>query len=128
MPISVVFRRLFLITLLIIPQLYWLGGAWRIAARPKFSPIVRLATRLLITTAVVAMVAVLYDRIAAKFLPAAVSYPIAPIVQLWIFSSTFAFFLTKALHAVTWCLERIPRLFRKPASQNLQDPGRRNLL
>ena len=74
------------------------------------------------------MAAVLYDRIAGKFLPAPVSYAIAPVVQLWIFTSTFAFFLTKALHVLAWFSQRIVGFFRKPAIQGVDDPTRRTAL
>ncbi len=128
MPIAVVLRRLFLITLLVLPQIYWLGNLWRIAARPRSGPVVRLLARLLIAVAVATMSAVLYDRIAGKVLPGTVSFHIAPIIQLWIFSSTFAFFFTKVLHAIAWSGERLARIFHKPPAQDSLDPTRRTML
>ena len=128
MPIAVVIRRLFLITLLVLPQIYWLGRAWRAAGWPRFVPTARLAVRLSIPLAVTAMAAVLYDRIAGKFLPEPVSQRIAPFVQLWIFSSSFAFFLTIALRVVAWCFQQIVGWFRRPSTQNAHDPTRRNVL
>src|SRR5215831_14626222 len=128
MPLTVILRRLFLITLLVLPQVYWLGHAWRFAGRAQIGKAGRLAVRALISAAVIAMAAVLYDRIAGKFLPDALSSSIAPVAQLWIFSSTFAFFLTKALHAVAWGCQRMARWFRQPDVQSAHDPTRRTAL
>lgn len=128
MPIAVILRRLFLITLLTVPQVYWLGYAWRFRATGRFGSACRWAVRLLVVVAAVVMMAVLYDRISVKFLPAKASYYIAPIVQLWIFSSTFAFFLTKALHGIARCWTRLRWLFRQPALAGAHDPTRRTML
>jgi uncharacterized protein len=128
MPIAVILRRLLLITLLILPQVYWLGRAWRLAGRPAFGLAGRAAVRGSIIAAVAAIAAVLFDEIAIRFLPAALSYSIAPIVQLWIFSSTTAYFLTKALHAIAWCSQKITGLFRPRAAHQATDPSRRAVL
>jgi uncharacterized protein len=126
MPVIVVLRRLFLIALLVAPQVYWLGAVWSFGERTR--RIVRWLIQLFVMAAVLAMVAVLYDRISTKFLPDAVSYRIAPIVQLWIFSSTCAFFLTKALHCLTWCSMRLAKLTGKPAQDAAHDTTRRSVL
>lgn len=128
MPLAVVLRRLFLITLLALPQIYWLGRAWRVADLPRFGHIGRWVVRSSILAAVIAMIAVLYDRIATRFLPSSVSSLIAPIALLWIFSSTFAFFFTRVLHVIVWSWQRIERLFQRVASKDLHDPTRRTVL
>ena len=126
MPFTVVLRRLFLITLLALPQIYWLRMVWSVGER--YRRIVQWLIRLLVLAAVLAMVAILYDRISTRFLPDAVSKRIAPIVQLWIFSSTFAFFLTKALHGIVWCWTRLASMIRKPAPNGAHDATRRAML
>jgi uncharacterized protein len=126
MPFTVVLRRLFLITLLAVPQIYWLGIVWSLGGRIR--RIVRLLIRLLVVAAVLAIVAILYDRISTKFLPDAVSHSIAPIVQLWIFSSTFVFFLTSALRGVVWLLMRLGSLIRKRTRNDAHDATRRTML
>jgi predicted MPP superfamily phosphohydrolase len=74
------------------------------------------------------MVAVLTDRIFHKFLPPTVSPWIAPIVQLWIFTSTFAFFCVMAVHAVGWCWSRLARLFESARPTSPQDSSRRSII
>lgn len=131
MPLAIILRRLLLITLIALPQAYWLGRAWRFAASPRFGKASRWIVRALVLVAIAAMAADLYDRISIKILPDGLSRFVAPAVQLWIFSSTFAFLLTKALHATFWCLKRIFDLIRRPATQppnNPNDPSRRDLL
>jgi uncharacterized protein len=73
------------------------------------------------------MVAVLTDRIFHKFLTPAVSPWMAPIVQLWIFTSTFAFFCVKAVHAIGWCWSKLARSFEANGKSLPQDPSRRSL-
>jgi uncharacterized protein len=123
---TVVLRRLLLITLLVLPQVYWLGITWRFGRKVRL--IQRWLSRLIVIVAIAAMVAVLYDRIATKFLPSPISHRIAPLIQLWIFSSTFAFFLTKALHCLAWCIARLREQLRKPAQDAAHDASRRAIL
>lgn len=125
-PLAVVFRRLFLITLLVLPQIYWLGKAWRFGGRRAW--VLRWLTRFFVIAATSAIAAVLYDRIFAKVLTEAISHQVAPLVQLWIFSSTFAFFLTKALHALVWCWSRLTSLVSKASQLPVHDTSRRKLL
>jgi hypothetical protein len=128
MLLAVILRRLFLISLLALPQVYWLGRAWRLTGQSRFGRTGLWIGRVLIVMAIGAMAADLYDRISVRFLPEAVSYAIAPAVQLWIFSSTFAFFLTKGLHGGVWCLTRIAALFREPVARTPDDFSRRDVL
>lgn len=127
MPLAVVLRRIFLITLLFLPQRYWLGSGWRIAGGLRRNTW-RWIVRALITLAGLAMVCVLYDRIFHKFLPSEVSGWIAPGAQLWLFTSTFVFFAREILLGTWWVLRKVARFFaayRKPAPH---DPGRRLVL
>lgn len=128
MPVAFILRRLFLATLLTVPQVFWLGKAWRLVDRPKISRFLRWTTRFLILVAAVSMVLVLWDRISTRFLPERITYYIAPVVQLWIFTSTFVFFLIKTLHALVWIWTRLASLFTPAGSRKVQDPTRRSLL
>jgi len=125
-PLAVVFRRLFLIALLVLPQIYWLGKAWGFGGRRAWA--LRWLTRFFVIAATSAIAAVLYDRIFAKVLTEAISHQVAPLVQLWIFSSTFAFFLTEALHALVWCWSRLTSLISKASQLPVHDTSRRKLL
>jgi predicted MPP superfamily phosphohydrolase len=127
MSLLFVLRRIFLITLLVLPQRYWLGRGWRSATalRPKS---LKWTVRAFLVLAGVAMVAVLTDRIFHKFLSPTVSPWIAPIIQLWIFTSTFTFFCVKTVHAVGWCWSRLARLFENAGQTSPRDPSRRSLM
>ncbi len=59
------------------------------------------------------MALVLYDRISQKILPGQFSAWVAPIVQLWIFTSTFTFFCEELLRLVVWCGVRVRRLLAR---------------
>ena len=126
MPISVVLRRLLLIALLVLPQVYWLGTAWSLGLR--VARIQRWLIRIFIVAVVAAIVAVLYDGIAVKSLPAALSNRISPPVQLWIFSSTFAFYLTKGLHGLVFCWTKVAGLHRRHEPMPIHDVSRRRVL
>ena len=128
MPLAVILRRLFLISLLTLPQAYWLGRAWRISAHPRVKRSIRWIAHALIVLVVVAIAADLYDRISIKFLPSRLSYLLAPGVQLWIFSSTFAFYLIQPIRAVDWCRSLLKRKFRTNADDDPPDPSRRSIL
>jgi predicted MPP superfamily phosphohydrolase len=127
MPLSVVIRRVFLITLLVLPQLFWLGSGWRLAGGLR-RPAWRWMVRALLTFAAVAMVSVLFDRIFRKFLPPDVSSWIAPPAQLWIFTSTFTYFGMKIVDAITWPCRRLARLFTRSKKHEPHDPTRRSAL
>ena len=75
-----------------------------------------------------AMVSVLWDRIFRKFLPASISSWIAPAVQLWIFTSTFAFFCMKAIHAADWLWSKLAGAFSAASRHEPPDPTRRSFL
>jgi predicted MPP superfamily phosphohydrolase len=127
MPLAVVIRRVFLITLLFLPQRFWLGSGWRRAGglqRPSW----RWTVRAFLIVAAVAMVSVLFDRIFRKFLPADLSVWIAPPVQLWIFTSTFTFFGMKIVCAVAWLCYRLAELFAASKEHEPSDPTRRSVL
>ena len=74
------------------------------------------------------MVSVLSDRIFYKFLPADVSAWIAPPVQLWIFTSTFAFFAMMTVRAIGWLCRVLARLFAAGKEHEPSDPTRRSML
>jgi predicted MPP superfamily phosphohydrolase len=123
--IAFLLRRAFLITLLFLPQRYWLGHGWRLSGRLGSSFWRRIARTFLVLTAI-AMAGVLVDRISYKFLPETVSPWIAPIIQLWIFTSTFAFFCIQAVRGIAWMGSRVGRIVTRQAPP--QDPGRRALV
>lgn len=123
-PIAVVLRRILLITLLALPQRFWLGRGWQIAAGTRY-PWLRRAARAILVVAAIAIVAVLYDRIFQKFLPGAVGRWISPIVQLWIFTSTFAFFCVQAVYAIGWLWSKIARLRASAREPGANDQTRR---
>ena len=126
MPLSVVIRRIFLITLLFLPQRFWLGTGWRLAGglpRRGWRGLVRA----FLVLAGVAMVSVLYDRISHKFLPETISAWIAPPIQLWIFTSTFTFFGIKIVQAISWSCRKLARL-AAGRKREAYDPTRRSVL
>jgi hypothetical protein len=127
MPIAVVLRRLFLITLLFLPQRYWLGRAWRLGADLRSRAASRIVQAFLVLAAILT-VSVLWDRIFRKFLPASIGSWIAPAVQLWIFTSTFAFFCMKAIHAVDWLWSKLAGAFFAASSHKPPNPARRSFL
>jgi predicted MPP superfamily phosphohydrolase len=127
MPLAVVIRRVFLITLLFLPQRFWLGSGWR-RARGLQRPSWRWTARAFLIVAAVAMVSVLFDRIFRKFLPADLSVWIAPPVQLWIFTSTFTFFGMKIVRTVAWLCYRLAELFAASKEHEPSDPTRRSVL
>lgn len=126
MPLDVVLRRALLITLLVVPQAYWLRLSWRLSA--KTTRIQRQGLRTVALVAVAAMVAVFSDAIGARFLPTYVSGWIAAPIQLWFFSSTFAFYLTQLLLAIAWCFTRFAGFRLNGASIPGHDDSRRKML
>ena len=127
MPLAVIFRRIFLITLLVLPQWFWLGSGWRLAGGLR-RPAWRWMVRALLVLAGIAMVSVLFDRIFRRFLPADLGVWIAPPVQLWIFTSTFTFFAMKIVRAVGWLCCRLARPFSPRREREPSDPARRSVL
>jgi predicted MPP superfamily phosphohydrolase len=127
MPLAVVIRRVFLITLLFLPQRFWLGSGWRRTSGLQIRSW-RWIVRSFLVVAAVAMVSVLFDRIFRKFLPADLSVWIAPPVQLWIFTSTFTFFGIKIVRAIGWSCRRLARLFAASKEHEPSDPTRRSAL
>ncbi len=127
MPVAVLLRRLFLITILFLPQRYWLGRGWQIADA-RASRAVRWVIRAFLVLAAIAMVLVLSDRIFHKFLPTDMSHWIAPPIQLWIFTSTFTFFCVKAVEAIGWLCSRLATLLAARNQHAPSNPGRRSLV
>jgi uncharacterized protein len=118
----IVLRRLILITILVLPQWFWFGRGRRLASRiPRRW--LRTAAYLFLSLAVIAIVLVLSYRFFPRLLPAPASPFITSIVQLWIFTSTFAFFCVKAVHAVEWIWSKLRMLVRRSPTP---DPNRRN--
>jgi hypothetical protein len=74
------------------------------------------------------MIAVLYDRIFARFLPEGLSPWIAPPVQLWIFTSTFAFFGIEIVLGIGWLWRRLAGLMAAGNDHAPSDPARRSVL
>jgi len=124
MPISFILRRCFLIVLLILPQRFWIGLGWKLSGRLK-DRWLRLLVKVFLSVAVVMMALVLYDRISQRILPDKVINWVAPIVQLWIFTSTFTFLCEKLIRLLLWCGARLRKLFIR-ASQVPDDPSRRS--
>ncbi len=104
--IAVVVRRIILISLLAATQWFWLGYAWRRTARMRRDWL-RLTGRVLLVAAALAIVLVVSDGVFYRFLPA--SALIGQIVQLWVFTSAFAFFCIKAVHGIGWLWSKLPR-------------------
>jgi uncharacterized protein len=127
MPLTFLIRRIILITLLVLPQRFWLGSGWRRAgALPR--RVWRCIGRGFLVLAGVAMVSVLFDRISHKYLPAAISAWLAPPIQLWIFTSTFTFFCIQIVRATGWSWRRLARLFAAGKEHESYDPTRRSVL
>jgi predicted MPP superfamily phosphohydrolase len=124
MPISFILRRCFLIVLLILPQRFWIGRGWRLSSRFK-DRWLRLSIKAFLAVAVVLMALVLYDRISQRILPDKLIYWVAPIIQLWIFTSTFTFLCEKLIRLIFWCGARLRGLFTR-ASNAPDDPSRRS--
>jgi predicted MPP superfamily phosphohydrolase len=127
MPLSLILRRLLLITILVLPQWFWMGRAYRLAAGWQ-RHWMRLVARAFLVFAVLAMVLVLCDRIVDKFLPATVSAWIAPTVQLWIFTSTFTFFCLSILKFFAWPSSKLLAVLKRSEKLPAEDLSRRLLL
>lgn len=127
MTLIVVIRHIFLITLLFLPQRFWLGSGWRLAGGLPLAAW-RLAVRILLVVAGFGMISVLYDRICYKFLPEVLSLWIAPPVLLWIFTSTFAFFSMKAVQGIGWLGRKLAGLFTAGKEHAPFDPARRSVI
>ena len=126
--VSVAFllRRIILITLLFLPQRFWFGRGWRLAARIRRHSL-RVTGQVLLVTAAVTIVVVLSDRIFRKLLPSTASLRIAPVVQLWVFTSTFAFF---CLPSGAWdrvVLVTTDAIHLDCRGGGVEDPSRRSL-
>jgi uncharacterized protein len=122
-------RRLILITLIALPQSFWMRRGWRLAGRVRDMRW-RSALRALVPISLVAIIAVLADRISFRFIPHSISERITPPIQLWIFTSTFAFFCIKGVHAVEWFWLTIKKLGRRTLPEGrvryyIADPSRR---
>jgi hypothetical protein len=108
--LAFIFRRLLLLAILILPQWFWISRGWRLAARSQHRWL-RWLGGVSLVIAVVVMALVLYDRISRRFLPEQFSASVAPLLQLWIFTSTFTFICEMLLRIVAWCGARVRRLF-----------------
>jgi predicted MPP superfamily phosphohydrolase len=126
MPLSFILRRCFLIVLLILPQRFWIGRGWKLSGRLKDRRL-RFLIKSFLTVAVVMMALVLYDRISQKIFPDRLSGWVAPIVQLWIFTSTFTFLCEQLLRLIFWLGRRLHRLFKR-AGGTPEDASRRSAL
>jgi predicted MPP superfamily phosphohydrolase len=122
MLLAFILRRVLLITILIVPQWFWIRRGWRLAARSQ-SGWLRRIVAVLLGAAVVTMSLVLYDRISQRILPKPFSAGVAPLVQLWIFTSTFTFFCEMLLRFVLWCGASARRLFVR--KDHVTDANRR---
>src|SRR4051794_22077205 len=90
-------------------QIFWLSRAWKVAAqmpRPGWKKVAQIAANV----AAALVVAVLIDRLCYRFLPQNLSSWIAPITQLWIFTSIFAFFCVRAVQSFEWVCTLVARL------------------
>lgn len=124
MPIAFVIRRVILLTLLVLPQRYWLAQGARLAVRlPRWRRVIYL----FLIVAAVGMVLVLTDRILDKFLPDAISHLLAPVTQTWIFTSTFAFFLIQAVRGIGLLWTKCRNAFRRDRPE-APDTSRRSFL
>lgn len=118
---TLILRRILLTVLLLGPQSFWLSRGWRLAGRAD-KRCARWMGRILLLVAVAAMALDLSDRITYRFLPDWLNDAIAAPVQLWIFTSTFAFFCIVSVYLAGWVWRGAARMFQPaPAS----DPSRR---
>src|SRR6516164_337630 len=121
-----ILRRLLLLTLLTLPQWFWIGRAWKLAGHAK-PRTVRWLANIFLICAVLAMILVLYDRISGKFLPESLTILVAPVVQLWIITSTFVFFGVLLLRLIARVLSWLRSIFRS-AAEGPDDTNRRSIL
>ncbi len=125
-PPATIFRRIFLIALLTLPQWYWFAYGSRLVARSG-KPILLWIARIFMALFAVAMVLILSDRIIDRYLPSSVTAVLAAPVQLWIFTSTFAFFFIGALRLIIAVAQRIWKLIARN-SPAPEEPSRRSVL
>ena len=112
--------------LVVLPQRFWFRRGWRLATRIR-RPRWQSAVRVLLTLALIAIVAVLADRIFFRFIPQSISARIAPPIQLWIFTSIFAFFCIKTVHAIEWAWGRVKNLRCRTLPEGIvHNPSRRS--
>lgn len=119
MLVAVIVRRIILVALVFGPQYFWLSRGWRLLAHTP-GRLLKQTGRILLLCAALAIVLVLYDRIADEFLPDWLSYIVTAPVLLWIYTSTFAFFCIQAVHLAGWIWSGVVRvnLYLSHASAN----------
>jgi predicted MPP superfamily phosphohydrolase len=123
-PLLVILRRIILLTILFLPQRFWLGEGWKRASRiPRRW--LRTTGRAFIASVVIGIGLILTDRIFYKFIPDSVSPFITSVFQLWVFTSTFAWFCVKAVHLVEWLWSQLMSLRSALTHTPAPDPGRR---
>jgi predicted MPP superfamily phosphohydrolase len=123
-PIYIAFllSRLILILLVLGPQRFWFKRGWRLTARFR-SPAWKLAGHVFLAVAGLFILLVFCDGVFHRFLPARVGERIRPVVQLWLFTSTFAFLCVKVVHAAEWLWSWfVPR---RSFEDSAEDPTRR---
>ena len=128
MPLVVILRRFFLIILLGLPQYFWLARAWRATYRYCPNRIRRWGLASGTAVLISAIILVLYDRIAGRIIPHSVSYVLAPVIQLWIFSSTIAFFLMLPFLALDRCWREVKKLLHSKVPDTPRDLTRRTII
>ena len=122
----VILRRIILLTILFFPQRFWLSGGWKRASRiPRLW--LRTTGHAFIALVAIGIVLILTDRIFYEFIPASLTPFITSVFQLWIFTSTFAWFCVKAVHLVEWIWSQLIRLRAAIKHAPAPDPGRRSL-
>ena len=125
-PPATIVRRIFLIALLTLPQWYWFGYGSRVVAKSG-KPLLLWIARVFMALFAVAMVLILSDRIIDRYLPPSLTAVLAAPVQLWIFTSTFAFFFIGALRLIAAAAQRIWKLVARRSSIS-ENPARRSVL
>ncbi len=125
-----VIRRLILVAIIFFPQRFWFRRGWELSSRIRSPHWIR-ASRAFLALAVFAIVATLVDRILFRFIPAGITAWLSPIVQLWVFTSTFTFFLIKIVHFIEWLWHTVTKiahraLHRSAVREQVSDPSRRS--
>jgi predicted MPP superfamily phosphohydrolase len=124
--VVLILRRLLLFSVIGGPQWFWFSRASRITARWQ-SRMLRSVARIALVLAIIAIIAVLYDRIFAGILPAELSAWAAPLIELWIFTSIVGFLWLMLLRFIVAVSSAIRRTLSANAPQS-PDPDRRAIL
>jgi uncharacterized protein len=116
---------LLILLLLVLSQRFWLRSLWRSTERTR--PWVRLLLRALFVAAFALIIISFSERFFGHWLipRGAVRSGITSVVQLWIFTSFFAFLLFGVVRGIEWLWERGVQLARRGDSIEPRNQDRR---